>query len=257
MAAMGGTGRSTATGSSPRPWRPRGRRPRRADVAGGPRPAARQPGRRGPAVRARRDDRGDRGGRLPAQPARHRRPPRRPPRARRPAHHPAARDRRPAPHRHHDPLRPPRPGPRQPGAAQLGGRPALSPAAPPPPTPPTRASPSARPPRRWPTSSSPASAPSTRSGARLGQECVRITGGEFRSMIFTVQYEVPTYNRWLLDEADLAPAYRWHRRYLEHLQSGHMARALAAEVARPPLAPGARCSPSTPTRSSSRRTAIR
>jgi hypothetical protein len=59
-------------------------------------------------------------------------------------------------------------------------------------------------------------------GARLGQECVRITGGEFRSMIFTVQYEVPTYNRWLLDEADLAPAYRWHRRYLEHLQSGHM-----------------------------------
>ncbi len=59
-------------------------------------------------------------------------------------------------------------------------------------------------------------------GARLGQECVRITGSEFRSMIFTVQYEVPTYNRWLLDEADLAPAYRWHRMYLEHLQSGHM-----------------------------------
>jgi hypothetical protein len=51
---------------------------------------------------------------------------------------------------------------------------------------------------------------------------VRITGSEFRSMIFTVQYEVPTYNRWLLDEADLAPAYRWHRRFLEHLQSEHM-----------------------------------
>jgi hypothetical protein len=59
-------------------------------------------------------------------------------------------------------------------------------------------------------------------GARLAQECVRMTGSEFRSMIFTVQYEVPTYNRWLLDEADLAPAYRWHRRFLEHLQSGHM-----------------------------------
>jgi hypothetical protein len=60
-------------------------------------------------------------------------------------------------------------------------------------------------------------------GARLGQECVRITGSEFRSLIFTVQYEVPTYNRWLLDEADLTPAYRWHRTFLEHLQSGHMA----------------------------------
>jgi hypothetical protein len=59
-------------------------------------------------------------------------------------------------------------------------------------------------------------------GARLAQECVRMTGSDFRSMIFSVQYEVPTYNHWLLDEADLAPAYRWHRRYLEHLQSGHM-----------------------------------
>jgi hypothetical protein len=60
-------------------------------------------------------------------------------------------------------------------------------------------------------------------GARLGQECVRITGGDFRSMIFTIQYRLPTYNRWLLDEADLAPAYRWHRRYLQHLQSEHPA----------------------------------
>lgn len=59
-------------------------------------------------------------------------------------------------------------------------------------------------------------------GARLGQECVRMTGSEFRSMIFSVQYELPTYNRWLLDDADLAPAYRWHRTFLEHLQSEHM-----------------------------------
>ena len=58
-------------------------------------------------------------------------------------------------------------------------------------------------------------------GARLGQECVRMTGGDFRSMIFPIQYRVPTYNRWLLHEADLAPAYRWHRRYLQHLQSEH------------------------------------
>ena len=56
-------------------------------------------------------------------------------------------------------------------------------------------------------------------GARLGQECVRITAGDFRSMIFTTQYYVPSYHKWLLHEADLAPAYRYHRRYLQHLQS--------------------------------------
>ncbi len=61
-------------------------------------------------------------------------------------------------------------------------------------------------------------------GARLAQECVRITGSDFRSMIFPTQYRVPTYNRWLLHEADLAPAYRWHRTYLQHLQSEHPAR---------------------------------
>ncbi len=56
-------------------------------------------------------------------------------------------------------------------------------------------------------------------GARLAQECVRITGGDFRSMIFPCQYRVRTYDRWLLHDADLAPAYRWHRQYLQHLQS--------------------------------------
>jgi len=60
-------------------------------------------------------------------------------------------------------------------------------------------------------------------GAQLAQECVRITAGDFRSMIFPTQYRLPTYNRWLLDDADLAPAYRWHRQYLQHLQSGHPA----------------------------------
>ncbi len=60
-------------------------------------------------------------------------------------------------------------------------------------------------------------------GALLGQECVRITGSDFRSMIFPTQYRIPTYDRWLLHDADLAPAYRWHRRYLQHLQSRHPA----------------------------------
>ena len=60
-------------------------------------------------------------------------------------------------------------------------------------------------------------------GARLGQECVRITGNDFRSMIFPTQYRVPSYARWLLHEADMAPAYRWHRRFLQLLQSRHRA----------------------------------
>jgi hypothetical protein len=55
-------------------------------------------------------------------------------------------------------------------------------------------------------------------GARLAQECVRITGHDFRSMIFPIQYRLPEYNRWILHDADLAPAYRWHRQFLEHLQ---------------------------------------
>ena len=56
-------------------------------------------------------------------------------------------------------------------------------------------------------------------GAQLAQECVRMTAGDFRSMIFNTQYRVPNYDRWLLHEADMAPAYRWHRCYLQHLQS--------------------------------------
>lgn len=57
-----------------------------------------------------------------------------------------------------------------------------------------------------------------RMGARLPQECVRITTGEFASMIFGVTYEVPSYSNWMLEEADLAPAYEYHRRFLQLLQ---------------------------------------
>ena len=56
--------------------------------------------------------------------------------------------------------------------------------------------------------------------ARVGQECVRIFAGTFCSMIFTVQYRLPNYQRWLMLEADHGPAYRYHRKYLQHLQSG-------------------------------------
>ena len=57
-----------------------------------------------------------------------------------------------------------------------------------------------------------------RMGARLPQECVRITTGEFASMIFAISYEVPSYSNWLLEEADMAPAYEYHRRFLQLLQ---------------------------------------
>ena len=58
-------------------------------------------------------------------------------------------------------------------------------------------------------------------GARLAQECVRITGGDFKSMIFSTQYRVPGYQQWLLHEADMASAYRYHRLFLQYLQSEH------------------------------------
>jgi hypothetical protein len=58
-------------------------------------------------------------------------------------------------------------------------------------------------------------------GARLAQECVRITGCEFASVIFGSQYHVPSYVRWVTTEADMAPAYRFHRRYLEVLGAHH------------------------------------
>lgn len=57
-------------------------------------------------------------------------------------------------------------------------------------------------------------------GALVGQECVRITAGQFCSMIFSVQYRLPNYYQWLLHETDHRDAYRYHRKFLQHLQSG-------------------------------------
>lgn len=57
-----------------------------------------------------------------------------------------------------------------------------------------------------------------RMGARLPQECVRITSIEFLSLIFTAQWRVTSYTDWVLHEADMAPAYQTHRRLLQLLQ---------------------------------------
>jgi hypothetical protein len=66
-------------------------------------------------------------------------------------------------------------------------------------------------------------------GARLPQECVRITASDFRSVIFPTEYRVPSYGHWSMYEADMAPAYRWHRQFLQHLQSRHPAGDQPAE----------------------------
>ena len=57
-----------------------------------------------------------------------------------------------------------------------------------------------------------------RMGAQLPQECVRITAGDCKSAIFTAQWRVPSYTRWLLNEADHGSAYTLHKKTLQLLQ---------------------------------------
>ncbi len=49
------------------------------------------------------------------------------------------------------------------------------------------------------------------------QECSEITAHVFRSLRFDTTYRIPTYRHWL-DRAGHVPAYRFHRRFLQHLQ---------------------------------------
>jgi hypothetical protein len=60
-----------------------------------------------------------------------------------------------------------------------------------------------------------------RMGAQLPQECVRITASDCKSAIFAAQWRVPSYTRWLLDEADMRSAYALHRRMLQLLAWRH------------------------------------
>lgn len=58
-----------------------------------------------------------------------------------------------------------------------------------------------------------------RLSARSPQECTEILAHTFRSLRFDTTYRIPSYRRWL--EADAArhlPAYRMHKRFLQHLQ---------------------------------------
>jgi hypothetical protein len=49
------------------------------------------------------------------------------------------------------------------------------------------------------------------------QECSEISAHAFRSLRFDTTYRIPSYRRWL-DQAGHLPAYRMHRRFLQHLQ---------------------------------------
>ena len=69
-----------------------------------------------------------------------------------------------------------------------------------------------------------------RTGAQLPQECVRFTTGEFLSLIFWTNYDVPSYSDWLRDVADLRGEPVWQAecvRFLlpvseEHLQGSQV-----------------------------------
>jgi hypothetical protein len=54
-------------------------------------------------------------------------------------------------------------------------------------------------------------------GAERAQECVAITSHDFASMIYQTQFEVSSYDRWVLDH-DMRSALAWHRRFLQVLQ---------------------------------------
>lgn len=54
-------------------------------------------------------------------------------------------------------------------------------------------------------------------GAERAQECVAITSIDLASMIYQTQFDVPTYDRWLIG-CDMRSALQWHRRFLQVLQ---------------------------------------
>jgi Sulfotransferase family len=54
-------------------------------------------------------------------------------------------------------------------------------------------------------------------GANSPQECTEITAHVFRSLRFDTTHNVPGYRRWL-DQAGHLAGYRFHRRFLRHMQ---------------------------------------
>jgi hypothetical protein len=59
-------------------------------------------------------------------------------------------------------------------------------------------------------------------GALMPQECIVPTASEFMSIRFEMSFDVESYDDWLLQQ-DMRPTYQHHRRFLQHMQSRHMA----------------------------------
>lgn len=58
-------------------------------------------------------------------------------------------------------------------------------------------------------------------GAELPQECMPILAHSMLSPQASFTFNIPSYQDWV-DKQDAAPAYTYHRHFLEHLQSRHM-----------------------------------
>jgi hypothetical protein len=54
-------------------------------------------------------------------------------------------------------------------------------------------------------------------GARLPEECLMMMAFSFRSFQFPSMYQIPSYQEWM-EQHDLGPGYRYHRRVLQYLQ---------------------------------------
>jgi hypothetical protein len=55
------------------------------------------------------------------------------------------------------------------------------------------------------------------------EECTDITAHVFQSLRFDAMYRVPSYNSWL-ERSGFLDAYRFHRRFLQHLDAQHPTR---------------------------------
>jgi hypothetical protein len=52
------------------------------------------------------------------------------------------------------------------------------------------------------------------------QECLGITAFDFNSYMFSAQLYLPSYMNWFSEESDMLETMRFHKRFLQYLQSG-------------------------------------
>lgn len=58
-----------------------------------------------------------------------------------------------------------------------------------------------------------------RMAANLPEECNSLVEASFRTMNYWANMALPSYAHWLVHEADMTPAYAFHRQFLQHLQA--------------------------------------